>query len=143
MSIFEKKKKNQPSVEKRTIGIKPKQYKNLRSLAVFSQVKIFVDLQSELLTSSLSCLCILSGLKRSDCQGVEVYNFFKYRSQKSVLLNEIFVNTDKRSVQFYLEYRLRLTHEEMLCCFIGCKTYSFDTLIPFTAFYLKRHWLLL
>lgn len=123
-----------------TTGIKPQQYKNLRSLSVFSKVPFFVDLQRELLTSSPRCLCILSGLKRSDCQGVEVYNFFKYRSQKSVLLNEIFVNTDKRSVQFYVQYRLRLTHEEMLCCFMGCKTYSFDTLIPFSAFYLKKHW---
>lgn len=74
-----------------------------------------------------SCLCILSvyGLKRSDCPGVEVYNFFKYKSQKSVLLNEIFVNTDKRSVQFYLQYRLRLTHEEMLCCFYGLQNIVF------------------
>lgn len=68
-----------------------------------------VDLQREHLTSSLSCLCILSGLNRSDCHGVKVYNFFKYESQKSVLLNEIFVNIDKRSVQFYLQYRIRLT----------------------------------
>lgn len=66
---------------------------------------ISVDLQREHLTSS----CILSGLKRSHCRGVKIYNFFKYESQKSVLLNEIFVNIYKRSVQFYLQYRIRLT----------------------------------
>lgn len=126
MLIFEKK-KTLKKVLRRTTGIKPQQYKNLRSLSVFSKVLFFVDLQRELQTSSPSCLCILSvyGLKRSDCPGVEVYNFFKYKSQKSVLLNEIFVNTDKRSVQFYLQCRLRLTHEEMLCCFYGLQNIVF------------------
>lgn len=116
----------------------------MKSLKVcqYSKVPFSVDLQGEHLTSSPSCLCILSGLKRSDCHVVQVYKFFKYKSQKSVLLNEIFVNVDKRSVQFYLQYRIRLTLQRNALLLYGLQNIVFDTLI-FSAFYLKRHWWML
>lgn len=73
-----------------------------------SKMPFSVDLQRKHLTLFPSCLCMLTGLKRSDCHNVKVCNFFRYESQKSLLLEEIFVSIDKKSVQFYLRYRIRL-----------------------------------
>jgi len=61
----------------------------------------------------------------SDCHGVKVYNFFKYKSQKSVLLKKIFVNIDKRSVQFYLQYKIELTLRKNALLLYGLQNTTF------------------